>query len=457
MRRSSLLALPPLAGLAAVLAATAKGLYVSPDAVFYVGTARNWLDGRGFTPPAGLPPVQHFPPLFTALLAATGAPLGGARVLNALAFAGIVALVGLVVRARTASLAAGLVASVLAAAAADLLGSSASALSEPLFVLLALAGLAVLAAHLERPRPGLVVGAAALVAAACLTRYIGVAVVVAGAGVLVWRRRWVDAAVFGALGLLPLAGWLAWAGSGERSLAFHPFGWDYLGQAVRPFSRWLVPWPGPPAGFVLAVALVVAGAVFVRRLGSPLFVAFGAAYLAVLVAYRLLTDATGRLDARFLLPLHAVAILVAVPALWRRTVPAVVVAVLVLAQVASGLSWTVGGLSDDSIARRGYTAAAFDRSRVLASIPEGPVYSNAFDLIEFRGGEASPIPAKKDYLTGRTNPAYEAELRSMHGYIAYVDAVTFRRSFLPSRAELEAALPLDVVASDDVGTLYRIR
>lgn len=452
-RGRSLLALPPLAGFAAVLAATAKGLYVSPDAVFYVGTARNWLDGHGFRPPAGLPPIDHFPPLFTVLLAATGSPLGAARVINALAFAGIVLLAGLVVLWRTKSVPAALAASVLTLAARDLLTYSASALSEPLFVLLALSGLAVLALHLERPRPALLVGAAVLVAAAGLTRYIGVALIVAGVAVLARRRRWTDVAVFGAVSALPLAGWLAWAGAGDRPLAFHPFGWDYLGQAVRPFSRWLVPWPGPPVGFVAALALVAVGVVFARRVEAPPFVAFAVAYLAALVAYRTFTDASGRLDARFLLPLHVIAIIVVVPALWRHRVAGL----LVLAQVAGAVAWTAGGLTDDGIGRRGYTAAAFATSPVLAALPAGPVYSNAFDLIAFRGGEASPIPAKRDYLTGRANPTYEEELRAMRGYVAYVDAVTFRQSFLPSRAELEAALPLEVVTSDALVTLYRIR
>ena len=40
--------------------------------------------------------------------------------------------------------------------------------------------------------------------------------------------------------------------------------------------------------------------------------------------------------------------------------------------------------------------------------------------------------------------------------IAYFDAITFKRSFQPSRAELQAALLLEVVAQDEVGTLYRI-
>jgi 4-amino-4-deoxy-L-arabinose transferase-like glycosyltransferase len=474
-----LLALPTVAGLLAVVAASAKGLYVSPDAAFYVGTARNWLDGRGFTPPPGLPPLEHFPPLFTMVLAALGKvgldPLGGARVVNALAFAGIVLLVGLVVRSRTGSMPAAIVASVLTAAAVDLLTYSASALSEPLFILLAIAGLVVLAAFLDRPSPTLLVAAGALVGAAFLTRYVGIALVVAGTAALVWRRRWAAAGVFGAIAVAPVAVWLVSAGgrgSSDRSFVLHMFGADYLGQAVRPLSRWLVPWPGPPLGFVLAVLVVAGGVLLVRRLPTSadgngslglLLVAFAGAYLFVLLANRALTDATGRLDARFLAPLHVVAILLVVPALWRRKLSGSALAlagVLVLGQVADAVAWTAGGLTDDSVRRRGYTAAALQRSPVMGRAV-GPLYTNAVDAVFFVTGRMSTsIPVKHDYLTGRPNPRYPEELAAMRasgGYLAYFDAITFRRSFLPSRAELEAALPLEIVLTDDLGTLYRIR
>lgn len=460
--------LPVVLGLGAVLAAGAKGLYVSPDAVFYVGTARNWLGGHGFTPPPGVPPLEHFPPAFTVVLAGLGKlgvdPLAGARVVNALAFAGAVLLVGLVVRGRTGSAPAALVAAVLTAAGVDLLALSSSALSEPLFILLALGGLVVLAAYMERPRPALLGGACVLVSAAFLTRYVGVALVVAGVAVLLWRRRWVAAGVFGATTVAPVALWLLWAdsGAGDRSVAWHLFGADYLGQAVRPLARWVVPWPGPPAGFVLAVVLVAAGVAVARRVpGTPLtwlLAAFTVAYLVVLLANRTLTDATGRLDARFLAPLHVVAIVVAVPALYRLKRPALYVAgALVAAQVAGALAWTAGGLTDDSIRRRGYTAGALERSSVMAFDGQ-PLYTNAPDAVFFVAGRpALAIPAEKDYLTGEPNPRYAEELAAMHGYIAYFDAVTFKRSFQPSRAELEANLPLEVVAHDAVATLYRIR
>ena len=68
---------------------TRKGVYASPDSAFYVGTARNLLDGHGLTAPPGSPPLSHFPPLFSLVLAAVGwltglDPLDAAGVVNAL-------------------------------------------------------------------------------------------------------------------------------------------------------------------------------------------------------------------------------------------------------------------------------------------------------------------------------------------------------------------------------------
>jgi hypothetical protein len=309
----------------------------------------------------------------------------------------------------------------------------------------------------------LLAGASALAGAAFLTRYVGIALIVAGVAALLWRRRWLAAGTFGVATLAPVALWLLLTdgGASDRSLAFHLFGGDYLGQAVRPFARWLLPWPGPPVGFLLAVVLVAAGVVLARRAPATpltwLLVAFTVAYLVVLLANRTFTDATGRLDARFLAPLHVVAILLAVPALYRLKGPALYVAgALVVAQVAGAVAWTAGGLTDDSIRRRGYTAAALERPALLATAGE-PLYSNAPDAVWFiTGRPALAIPAEKDYLTGEPNPHYAEQLAAMRGYLAYFDAITFKRSFQPSRAELEAARRLEVVTQDQLGTLYRI-
>lgn len=491
---------PALAAMGAVAAATGKGLYVSPDSVFYVGTARNLLDHRGLTPPSGLPPIGHFPPLFTFTLVAVGKlgldPVDAARVINVVALGAVVVVVGLLVRWATGSVPAALAASTLAAAAVDLLTYSAAALSEPLFVLLAVCALGAMAVHLDRDRSlATLAPAAGFAAAACLTRYVGVALVVAGIVALLrfgaGRRGHgaLDALVFAALALVPSIGFLAWAGGadrggGDRSLAWHGFGPDYLGQAVRPLARWVVPVATPPVGPLLAVVAIAAAVTLLRRprtVATPrgpsapalpwLLGAFGVAYLAAVVGNRLVTDATGRLDARFLAPLHVVAILLAVPWLYRRQDRAVLLlgGALVVGQVAAAGVWAGQGLTDEGIPRRGYNATAWRASPVMALVAANdarlPLYSNAFDAIAFLTREPStPVPAKRQYLTGRPNPGYAEQLETMRhelassgGYLAYFDAATYRRSFLPSRAELEQALPLEVVLRDSVGTLYRVR
>jgi len=411
-----------------------------------------------------------------------------------------VVLGGLVLRALTGSLPAALVGAILTAAAVDVLTFSAAALSEPLFVLLALAGLVALAVYLHNRRPALLMEAGALVALAVLTRYVGVALTVAGVAMLLWRgaeRRWhgaVDAALFGLIALLPAGAWVAWSGSadgtGARTVDLHMFNRAYVGQAVRPLARWLVPWPGPPAGPLIALVVGTAAVVFLRRhvrfqLAGPmslsalpsLLVVFAIVYLAVLVANRVLIDATGRLDARFLMPLHVVAVLLIVPIGYRvrvartrgRSAVAFAAGALVVAQVAAGLAWAVGGLTDDGTRRRGYTARAWRESSIVARVwsvePAEQVYSNGFDAIFFLTGRVvHPIPAEKDYLTDRPNPRFSQEIATMRadlertgGLLIYFDAVASRRSFLPSRVELERALPLEVVATDAVGTVYRLR
>jgi len=284
--------------------------------------------------------------------------------------------------------------------------------------------------------------------------------------------------------------WLAWAGrsgsSDGRTVAFHLFDAAYVAQAPRPLARWVIPWPGPPAGPVLALLLVGAAVVLVRRrrvevLEAPpgplgalpvLLGAFAAAYLAVLVANRVLVDATGRLDARFLLPLHVVAIVAVVPFGYRlraRRGVAIAAGALLVAQVVGGLAWTAGGLSDAGVRRRGYAARAWRESAIVARLRSGDrdaaLYTNGFDaLFLLTGWAGRPIPALRDYLTDRPNPRYDEQLAAMRGdlertggVLVYFDAVTARRSFLPSKVELERALPLEVVATDPVGTMYRLR
>jgi len=481
-----------LAGVVALLVVNRLGPYTSPDSVFYVGTARNLLDGTGFVPPPGTHPLSNFPPLLPLLLAGIGGlgidPLDVVRWLNPLLFGAVVALTGAVVRWRTASTAVGLVAAGVVLVARDLLVAGGSALSEPLYIVLALAGMAALARFVDGADSRWLWLSTALVAGAFLTRYVGVTVVVAGTIALLRSGRRREAALFAAVTTAPVAGWLAWAGPGSGHLAVHLFDGRYLTRGLDSASRWVVP-AAVPTGLRIAMAAAVAGALvaagIVARRRAPrtgggdalgfVLATFSALYLALLVLDRVFLDATGRIDARFLAPLHVVAvILVAPPArrVWDagivpRRAAAVVAAVLLTLQAGQAVAWVAGGLTDDGIARRGYTAAEWERSAVLAAVaaldPSIPVFSNGADAIFLHTDRVTAeVPAKMEYRTGKSNDDFLTELEAVRaglvagGVLVYCQAITARDRFLPPAAELEARLGLRVVERDRVGTVYRL-
>src|SRR5262249_42528170 len=113
--------------------------------------------------------------------------------------------------------------------------------SEPAFLALLLAAVALLAHSLHRGRRAALVAAGACFGPALLTRYAGLALVPPAVGRVCaqrmrsWRQRGADAALLALLALGPLALWTAHnarlAGSAtDRVLAFHAVGVGHAGQ-----------------------------------------------------------------------------------------------------------------------------------------------------------------------------------------------------------------------------------
>jgi hypothetical protein len=483
-----------LAGTVTVLLVTRNGPYVSPDAVSYIGTARGLAAGDGFTAPPGTPLVGHFAPLFPVTLAGLDTlgvdPLDGARWLNALLLGATVLVVGFALRRSTEAWWPGLVGGVLVICAADVLSYYSSVLSDPLFALLAVLSLVLLAAYIEERRPFLLGAATTLAGLAFLTRYAGIALVAAGALALVANgasRRWrglLEAAIFSVAAVLPAGLWIAWArgthGRGsEGDVVLHLFHGRYLARGAANIFEWVipdaVPWPLGAMGIVGAVTLLVwARREPDRRPRLPLICAiFVVTYLAVLLLDRLLLDASALLDKRFLFPLHLVAIvgllaLVRIRGGGRQAldrVTVVVVSALVLLQVGAGAAWVRDSIDDGGARRGGYSASQWRDSSVVADIgslpPAVPVYTNGPDAIWFLTGRSTKmLPAEEDYLTGETNPRYGAQvaamasrLRAEHGVIVYFPAIRSRHS-LPTVADLRRVFPLQEVVSDPVGRIY---
>ena len=486
---------------------SAPGPYTTPDSVFYLGLADRVAHGQALAAPPGTGSLGAFPPLYPltlAALVATGVePMVAARWVGAFAFGAAAFLVALVAARRGGSVAVGLVAGLVYALSFDLYVYAGSALSEPVFVLLTLGALVGLAAHLRRPTAGALALAVALATAAALTRYAGVALALAGAAALVRAGRRREAVVFGVVPVAAAVAWTTWAGGSGRAATFNLIGGIEVLRGFRAVSRWFLPvsmfWP--ERLFITVLLVAVAGGLAAtghrRRASataagehpeqvessraardplSSVVVLFTVAYLGVLVAYRVLLDASGRLDGRLLTPLQAVAVLAGVPALAalaRRSSAHRILVTVAGVGILAGLAdqafwWVVRGRHDDGLRRRGYAAAVWQRSEVIRTIaaldPHQPVYSNGPDVVFLLTGRPTHmLPQVREQHRGRPDPSYPARLRAMAadvrrsgGVVVYFHAITARRSYLPSQPALEASLPLVPVRRDGVGVLYRL-
>ena len=208
-------------GVARVLIATARyGVgQTSWDAVWYLDVARNLQSGHGLVFHGGEPLVT-WPPLYPVLLAVVGAvtrldPEAFAHVVNAATFAVVVCLSGYLLwsgtKRSTTYTMLGTAAVLLSVPLAEVYSM---AWSEGLFVLLIL--LHFLFADRYCRNSGLVplILMTLAVSFACVTRYIGVALLPAGVLTILLvsrasaRQRVVHAVAFAALSCLPLGLWL---------------------------------------------------------------------------------------------------------------------------------------------------------------------------------------------------------------------------------------------------------
>lgn len=194
---------------------------LTPDSATYLSLAAMLLDGEGLTPIYDR--NERYPPMFSLVVALGGLFVADllrvASLVNALAFAATGVLIASWLRRREAPLwlAAG---AVLASALCLPLANVAVHLwSESVFIALVLLSLSVLDRYVQqdgqRRRARLLYLAAAFAALCCLTRYMGVTVVLCGSVVLLFgdqaplRVRAGRVLRYALIALVPVTGWLA--------------------------------------------------------------------------------------------------------------------------------------------------------------------------------------------------------------------------------------------------------
>ncbi len=214
-----ILALYGISAVFMVLKGTALyGPGISSDALNYISTARHLVQGKGYYS-FDEKPYTHWPPLYPSLIALLNLaglePLDAARTINAVSFALVVICSGAVFAKRIKSPLLILLGSAAVLISATMLRVSVYAWTEPLFALLVILFMLTMTKFLKDGRLKFLLLAAVCAALAALQRYVGIAVIMAGAAMIFllshktgWLNKLKYSAVFGTISCVPLGLWL---------------------------------------------------------------------------------------------------------------------------------------------------------------------------------------------------------------------------------------------------------
>ena len=251
------------------------GVTLEWDSVTYISVARNLLAGNGFVQPYDGAPYLLWPPLFPGLLALVSLlvfdPYEVAGLVNAVAFGLTVFVAGRWLCNRIESRGFVLWGCLAITLSAPLLQNAAWAISEPVFILLTLLALVETEIFLTTERRSSLLRSALFTALACLTRYIGLSIVITVVLVLFFKsakpflKKVRHMATYAFVAVTPLGLWLLrnMLVSGtltgyERS--HHPFAsfLDYVQQTLEVMASWAVPFLDPvPAGATIVIGIAL--------------------------------------------------------------------------------------------------------------------------------------------------------------------------------------------------------
>lgn len=494
-------ALFALAGAGLVLLSTAKyGAAVSPDSTVYLDVARSLVAGKGAVLHTGRPLVW-FPPLYPLLLALVGSatrldPAVFANLVNAVLFALVVWLSARLLRLRfrqTAYGVLGLCAVLLSIPFSDVF---ARVWSEPLFIPLLLLYLIFAERYWAGGRLRWLALMTLVAALACITRYSGIGLVLAGVLTILlahrssFKGRLARASVFAVLSLLPLGLWalrnhhLAGTYFGSRGRLESTFAANVI-LSARAIVGWYVPGQGTVyiklmtfgATAAAIVALFLSRAVRRRTAQGlkavladcPTAWLLSAAYLLALCVAGML-DA--KIDSRMLSPLYVPVTLILLALSWHlfnpgqgcapsrfSRAPSVLLALWLCFPLATVAPYTARRFKNGA---GGYNKKAWRESETIAYAREtlsadadARVFSNAPDALwEFTRVDAVRIP---DRRTGSLRDLEELGFAREGSVLVWFVRASWSRGFLFMVDELRRIADLEEVARFSDGAVYHVQ
>lgn len=467
-----------MTGFTLVLLATPEGAGLSDDSIAYIAGARSMVAGNGYREAwlASNQPVTHFPPAFPAVLAFFGFlgidPVNAARWVNAFLFGATAGLLGILIWRMTPSLTAGLVAAGLFVLSADLLQVYAMAMSEPLFIFVALLSFWMFDLYFERDHHWLwLIACATFVGIAYLTRYSGLALLATFVVALLilhktWKQRLNSIGIFVAAALPWILGWtignrLVADNATNRTFAWHPLtsenlniGLNTVAEALIPVDAWRREIIKQPV-IIETLIFIILGAALVwlgiqtwsyltssqsqtsnseTKFHSKEVISFTTAlylfaYLASIIASMLMFDAATKFKLRILAPTFVSLLIVLVyVGVWLRiknrqlviALTFVILAFSAYKQVNTITAWAKGGMGYASF--KWYDSKAMD---FLNTLPEDiRIYTDEPGAVYLYTGRGNYVlPDRYDSATALPRQGFENSLDIMKKEILDGDAV----------------------------------
>jgi len=473
-----------LFGSALVLWGTRNGIGLWVDSASYIGAANNLLAQRGLTLPfAGGEQFSASAPLYALLLAGVGAAgfdvVQGARWTGAVFFGATMLVTGLAVfwYGRSKSVVPAIT-TLCVLLTPELIQLHEFALTEGLFLLTAMLGLILLARYGDTAKKFFLFASGAMIALACLTRYVGVVLIGTGiVGMLLdsrypWRSRLKDSIVWSSACVMPLIVWALTASATEQGPSPRALGWNRIplwkfGLAADVVRSWMLPEFIPSILFVVAVLapvfLLATRSQFVRELMFPskpaalaalprLLALFNILYACLLIAIIAFIEPATATNARILAPAHLATILFAGCA-WQRVeelsghsrlhtfsrVCAVWILLLCAVRFPDAFSRNRLVVSVD------FTAKQWTASPVMEQVKQLPktvrIYTNAPEAVYLIAGRGSTaLPKKWIPRMNRPNGRFQEEMAAMKNTVnqdaVFVYFNEMHRGFLPTKKEL---------------------
>jgi hypothetical protein len=234
-----------------IIICTRWGAALSDDSYVYIKPARDALAGRAIELDTGFPPF--LPIVLTGIGLLGIEPLVAIRFLNALLFGATVLLSFLIVLEMSRSFTFSFLACVAILTTSGLIEVFTSALSEPLYISLALASIYSTARYSRGSRRTWLIAAAVAAGLALFTRYAGLSIAIAiplfllSRTSLPWRKRAKDALLFCLISAIPISGYvvrnLLITG---RPVGQSGFSWELMRRfpwrtLLRDVFDWLIP------------------------------------------------------------------------------------------------------------------------------------------------------------------------------------------------------------------------